>query len=175
MFINDFQAPEFCSKFRVHLNKKHFKNFERLINSVTPTGPVGRVINFVIPDELLSELKGENLSLFIDDSTTGAADGFAIDFLKLIINPKPCAYKGEFHLRVMKSDNKMPIAVAVVQIKGAGKFKTDGNSYIVVNNFNAGLVIGDVSAEGRIPKSAGFDLFSGGDIPGQKIYLDDIN
>lgn len=175
MFIDDFQAPEFCSKFRAYLNKQRFTDLERVINSVTQTGPVGKVINVVIPDELLSELKGENLSLFIDDSTTSAADGFAIDFVKLLINPKPYPYKGELHLRVMKSDDQMPIAGAVVEIKGTGKFKTDGNGYIVVNNLNAGLVICDVSAEGRIPKSAGFDVFSGGDIPEQEIYLDDIN
>jgi hypothetical protein len=84
MFIDDFQAPIFCSKFQVTLNGTRFVEAERVLNAIEQTGPVGKLVTLRVPEEFYSALSGGGrLELRVDD-VNGAADGFAFDFLRLV-------------------------------------------------------------------------------------------
>ena len=86
LFIDDFQAPTFCSRFQVTLGGKRFTEAEMVLNAIDQTGPVGKLVSIPIPEayfELIAN--GKDLSLLIDE-VTGAGDGFAIDFIRLLIN-----------------------------------------------------------------------------------------
>jgi uncharacterized protein YcfL len=85
LFVDDFQSPVLCSKFQAKLNNKRFIELERLLNALQQTGPIGKLINMKLPDEFLPMLRSDSLEILVDDPETDAGDGFAIDFIKLLI------------------------------------------------------------------------------------------
>ncbi|HRE38596.1 MAG TPA: hypothetical protein PK092_09130, partial [Chitinophagaceae bacterium] len=87
LFIDDFQAPALNSKFQVKINGLRFTEAEKLINRVNQTGPVGKLITIRLTPELLEKLKADSLVIAIDDPVSKQGDGYAVDFVKLLINP----------------------------------------------------------------------------------------
>lgn len=88
LFVDDFQ-PQYCgSVFQVWLNNRRAAFVESALNSLSQTGPVGRLLTLEVPPEFLNEIGVGTLTLKIDDPVTGQGDGFAIDFVKLLINPR---------------------------------------------------------------------------------------
>lgn len=88
MMLDDFQAPKWGTSFQVHINGKRLSYIEDIINKVEQTGPTGKLVQVgLLPEdnELFSTGK---VSIKIDDPVTGAGDGFAIDFIQILINPK---------------------------------------------------------------------------------------
>jgi outer membrane protein OmpA-like peptidoglycan-associated protein len=160
LFVDDFQSPSICSRFRVWFNDKRFSTVERILDGIDQTGPIGKLIYAKLPDELLSTLKKDKLIISIDDSTTYAADGYAIDFVKLLINPKPYAYTGPLKVVVKSSVDISPITNATVFIPGFGEAKTNSEGQAQINNLPAGLVIADFSANGFISRTKSFDVIA---------------
>ncbi len=160
MFIDDFQAPAFCSKWRVWFNGVRFAGLERILNNVLQTGPIGKVIIQPIPGELLPLLKKDKLVISIDDSTTKAGDGYAIDFVKLLIDPAPYQFKGPLSMRVINEAGE-PLAGCSVQLEGFPPAVTDANGVVTFESVNAGMVLVDFSMEGYLTQSAGLDVISG--------------
>ncbi len=115
IFIDDFQSPTFCSRFQVTLNGNRFAEFEKLINAIDQTGPVGKLISIPIPEEFYAAIQsGSPLSVTIDE-VTGAADGFAIDFIRLLVNRKrENSCKGSFKGIVQDRETERPVPGARV-------------------------------------------------------------
>lgn len=88
LFVDDFQAPVFKTKFIATVNGTRFAELEKLLNSLNQTGPVGKLVTVNFPPEMLEAVKSGTLSILIDDAVTGAGDGYAIDFARILINPK---------------------------------------------------------------------------------------
>lgn len=160
LFVDDFQAPVLCSKFQATLNGKRFIDLERILNLLNQTGPIGKFITVKIPDDLLPLLQQKELSLLIDDPSTGAGDGYAIDFLKLLINPKPLIYKGSIVGFVREKESGNPIANALVQVRGYGEVKTDAQGAFTMNNVPIGLNVAEASAAGFATGSEVFDVIA---------------
>ncbi len=159
MFIDDFQAPQYCSKFRVWFNGVRFSGLESTLNNVLQSGPVGKVIYQTIPEELLPLLRKEKLVISIDDSTTRAGDGYAIDFVKLLIDPSPYPYKGPLSLRVVNEEGE-PLAGCTVKVYGLPPAVTDADGRLTFESLNAGMVLVEFSREDYITTSFGLDVIS---------------
>ena len=115
IFVDDIQPVSFCSEFTVKLNGQTFTPLQTFINHLNQTGPIGRMLTVRIPDELLYLLEGDQLELEIDDFTTHAGDGFAIDFVKLLINEGVLAHSGSIDGNVYDSETGLPIMDAEVE------------------------------------------------------------
>uniref|UniRef100_UPI00307E2CD8 OmpA family protein n=1 Tax=Ignavibacterium sp. TaxID=2651167 RepID=UPI00307E2CD8 len=171
MFVDDFQSPTTCSRFRVWFNGKRLAPAEKIINSIDQSGPVGKIIYIKIPDDMLPLLKKDKLVLSIDDSTTYAGDGYAIDFIKLLINPKPYKYTGPLKVYVRNSTDQEPIKNAVVSVPEFGEVKTNSEGRARIDGLFAGLVIADFSAKGFISKTQSFDVIAGEEESEYEVWL----
>jgi len=174
MFVDDFQSPGTCSRFRVWLNGKRLLPAEKILEGIDQSGPIGKLVYIKIPDDILLQFKSDKLRISIDDSTTYAADGFAIDFIKFLINPKPYSYKGFLSVIVKSTSTTEPIKNAVVNVPDFGETKTDAEGRARINDIYAGLVIADFSAEGYISKTQSFDVIAGEENYETEVWLDPI-
>jgi len=174
MFVDDFQSPTICSRFRVWFNGKRFSAVEKILEGIDQTGPIGKIIYAKLPAELLPELKKDKLVISIDDSTTYAADGFAIDFIKLLINPKPYSFSGSLKVIVKSSVDSSPIKNAAVVVPDFGETKTNSEGQAQIKKLPAGLVIADFSAKGFISKTQSFDVIANEDSPEYEVFLDPL-
>ncbi len=146
-FIDDFQAPSMASKFQVKVNGLRFTEAEKMINRIDQSGPVGKLITIRLTPELLAKLDADSLIIAIDDPASKQGDGYAIDFVKLLINPK-IIYKGKVQGKIVDFDTREPIANATANIEDYGSTASDAEGNFVLENIPAGLNIIKGSAEG---------------------------
>ena len=107
IFLDDFQAPVFGSRFTATINGKRFYNFEKILNALNQTGPIGKLVTIEIPAELLTEFTKDIVEFLIDDPSTSIGDGYAIDFIKFLFNPKDALiYKGNLTGKVLNPDGE---------------------------------------------------------------------
>lgn len=140
IFIDDFQAPALESKFQVKINGLRFTEAEKMINRINQTGPIGKLITIRLTPELLQKLNGDSLVISIDDPVTKKGDGYAIDFVKLLINPK-IIYRGNVQGRILDAATRAPIASATATIEGYGVTTSDAEGNFVLQDIPAGLNI----------------------------------
>jgi outer membrane protein OmpA-like peptidoglycan-associated protein len=158
LFVDDFQAPTFKSRFQVSFNGVRFPEMEKTLNALNQTGPIGKVIYVRFTQEMLNELKGDALTISIDDPTTGAGDGYALDFAKLMVNVKDFLYRGTVPGRVVDDENGQPIPGAQVECAGFAQTKTDSAGAFSLARVPAGLAVIGASAPGYSSAQATLDV-----------------
>lgn len=172
IFIDDFQAPSFCSKFQLLINGKRFVEGEKLLNAIDQTGPVGKLISIPLTEEfypILSSAAG--ISILIDEST-GSADGFAVDFIRLLVNRKrENSCKGNIKGKVFIKDSETPVAGAKVFTSENIFVETNSNGEFEFNDIPTGLEVLGASAAGFTDGSGTADIGQGDDNPEVIIYL----
>jgi len=171
MFIDDFQAPDFCAKYRVWVNKQRFTDMEKIINLLRQGGPIGKFISVRFPQELLSVFQSDKLSIMIDDSTTGAFDGYAIDFVKVLINPKGLLYKGGIIGEVRDAETQEPLHDAIAEIRGYQTVQTNKEGTFTMNDVPIGLHVVEASARGYENNSIIYDIIADETQESQIVYL----
>ena len=165
MFIDDFQSPLMRSAYRATINGERAPFLERVLNAVEQTGPIGKLVTLEVPAEYLRLLAGGKLAIFIDDPTTGLGDGFAVDFVELLINPRKLRHVGNVSGTVRNKETAQPIAGAVVWAGGAESVTTDKDGRYALANVAAGLVVATASFSGFESGTKAGDLESGKTIP----------
>jgi outer membrane protein OmpA-like peptidoglycan-associated protein len=172
LFIDDFQSPSMCSKFQLILNGKRFVEGEKLLNAIDQTGPVGKLVSIPLTEDLYPMLaKGNGLTLLIDEST-GAADGFALDFVRLLINRKlENTCKGSVKGKVFEKDTENPIVGARVFTAENDAVITNSEGEFEMKNIPTGYEVLGASAEGYIDGAGTADIGQGDDNPELIIYL----
>ncbi|MDB6030622.1 MAG: hypothetical protein JWM16_960 [Verrucomicrobiales bacterium] len=140
IFVDDFQAPVWRANYRVLINDVRAPFLEEVINSLIQTGPIGRMITVAIPSNFLALVQSGTLSLNVDDVTTGAGDGYAIDFVKLLINPHQFSFTGAVSGLVLDSLNHT-VPHAVVTTSSGVKGFTDANGAYTLTGVPAGTVL----------------------------------
>jgi hypothetical protein len=93
--IDDFQALSWDSEFSVTLNGKDAPFIAELLNQVDQTGPTSYITSAIIPSGFFAEIASGKLVIAIDERT-GCGDGFAVDFVKLLVNYKQDVFTGSF-------------------------------------------------------------------------------
>lgn len=158
LFVDDFQSPTFQSRFQASFNGARFPEMEKTLNTLNQTGPIGKVIYVRFTQEMLEQLKGEMLAISIDDPTTGAGDGYALDFAKLMVNVKDFLYRGTVPGRVVDDETGKPIPGAQVECTGFAETKTDRNGAFSLSRVPAGLAVVQASAPGYSSAQASLDV-----------------
>jgi hypothetical protein len=150
MFVDDFQPIRIHSKFQTSINGIRAPFLDEVINSLDQTGPVGKLISVQIPNDYLYLLKSSLTSpangnstvmILIDDTTTGKGDGFAIDFVKLLINPKILSHTGTVSGMVTDSRTNKPLVGVKVSAGGIVEATTNFNGEYKLENVPAGLAV----------------------------------
>jgi hypothetical protein len=158
IFVDDFQAPRFCSSYQVTINGVRISMLEAVINSLLQTGPIGKLITVAIPEEHLDLVRTGKISIKFDDATTGAGDGYAIDFVKLLINPVGFAKTGKITGTVTDAATNAPIARCPVTASGSVAATTDTDGSYTLNAVPAGSVAVQASQAGYEKETKTVDL-----------------
>ena len=165
IFVDDFQAPVWWADYEVYLDSQRAPFLERIINQLAQTGPIGKILQVNIPLDGARGFKrylydGE-LSLKFDDTTTGAGDGYAIDFVKLLLNTKDLANKGHISGFVLDQHTLEPLENAEVTANASVVDYTDADGKYLLEDVLSGLVTIQTSAEGYGAKLFTVELDSG--------------
>ncbi|HEX5171462.1 MAG TPA: OmpA family protein [Cyclobacteriaceae bacterium] len=162
IFIDDFQAPTFCSKFVMTINGKRFIEGEKILNAIDQTGPVGKLIAIPVTEEFYPMLtQNKSISLYIDE-TTGAADGFAVDFIRVLINRKrenSCI--GSIVGKVLEKGSYEPIVKAKVLTTENIGVETNANGEFQMKSIPTGMQVLKASAKGYSDETATADVGEG--------------
>ncbi|MEK7676282.1 MAG: Ig-like domain-containing protein [Verrucomicrobiota bacterium] len=147
LFVDDFQASFWGSQFEVTLNGRRAPFLEALINNLLQTGPIGKLITVRVPNDFLSEVASGTLALRIDDTTTGAGDGYAVDFVKLLINPIGTFHAGSIS-GVVQDEAGQGLPGALVSAANVIETTTDEQGHYTLQPVPAGLTVVTVAKEG---------------------------
>ncbi|MBF0260152.1 MAG: carboxypeptidase regulatory-like domain-containing protein [Desulfamplus sp.] len=141
IFVDDFQAPVWCGAYEVTMNGMRVPELEQIINSLNQTGPIGKLITFQLPSYVVSSLKNSrSLGVLFDDTTTGAGDGFAFDFFRILFNPKDGVQKtGTVMGSVYDANTNKAISNASVSVNEMMDITTGSDGYFELMNVPAGL------------------------------------
>jgi outer membrane protein OmpA-like peptidoglycan-associated protein len=161
MFLDDFQAPVWHSRFQVSLNGTRIPSFEEAVNALEQTGPIGKLVTLKLLPEFWPILRTGTVKLLIDDPTTHAPDGYAIDFVRVLVNPHPYKYTVSVSGSVVDADTHRPIAGAMVSAALATA-SADAQGKFSLAGVPAGMVVAKASAAGYDDGVMPLDLPSGG-------------
>lgn len=157
-FIDDFQAPSMCSKFQITLNGKRYTEAERFFNAIDQTGPVGKLITIPIPEEFWPDLKALKLKIKVDEML-GTGDGFALDFIRILINRKrENTCRGDISGIVLDKETQEPIANAIVWTTENIQVKTDSEGRFQIKGIPTGLEIVSASKAGYLDNNVATDV-----------------
>ena len=160
IFVDDFQAPVWHSHFQFSLNGTRIPSFEDAINALDQTGPIGKLISLRLLPEYWPLLQSGTVKLLIDDPTTRMRDGYAVDFVRILVNPHTFKYQVSLDARVVDADTHNPIAGATVTA-ALQSAQTDKLGKCQMKGLPAGLVIAGASFPGYDENSVQVDLEAG--------------
>jgi len=158
LFADDFQAPVWKSSFQFSVDGKRLPYVEEILNSLKQTGPIGKLVNLGILPEDLALFADGKVEILIDDPLTGVGDGFAIDFVNLLINPKG-NYKctGTIYGVVM-DEQRNPISNASVNTNAFAETLSDKDGNFQFQDIPVGLIAVNASKNGYESASSMVEL-----------------
>lgn len=160
IFVDDFQPRPMHSHFQVSLNGTRIPSFEYAINSLDQSGPIGKLLTLRLLPEYWPLLKSGTVNLLIDDPTTHVPDGYAIDFVRILVNPHKFKYEVSLTATVTDADTHKPITGAMVSA-GLTSAAADSQGKCELKQLPAGLVVATASAPGYDENSVPVDLPAG--------------
>lgn len=171
--VEDFQSPKYCSRFRVWLNGNvRFTELEDILFRLNQTSPMSNIVTVNIPEKIFPLLKGQELSIMIDDSVSHAGDGFAIDFVKLVINRKKNINIGTIVGTVRAHETGLPIPGAIISILGKQVGTTDTNGDFKVDSVSAGMHLVAISTKKTPANVELMEVIEGETSNRLEVYLD---
>lgn len=172
LFIDDFQAPSFCSKYRFLINDKIFAEGEKIINAIDQTGPVGKLVSIQLPEEYFNALSDGKLLVIKIDEISGAGDGYAIDFIRLLINRKrENSCKGSITGWVKDAESEQAIVGATITTSENLIQKSGMDGKFEFKDIPIGFEVLTASAAGYIDGRSTADIGEGNENNEVYIYL----
>jgi OOP family OmpA-OmpF porin len=174
LFVDDFQSLRYASKFEFTIEDKRFIALESVLNSLNQTNQVGKLITLPLTPEFYGMLKTKDSIRILLDEVTGAGDGFAIDFMRLLVNKnnlKIC--KGNLKGKVLDKKTGMPVAGVNVS-SGASKIvKTNSKGEFEIRYIPTGLELIKATFKGYEDGFATTDIRKGVENDELIIYLNE--
>ncbi|MBV8374978.1 MAG: OmpA family protein [Candidatus Eremiobacteraeota bacterium] len=146
-FVDDFQPVPLHSHFQVTLNGTRLPNFEDAINQLDQTGPIGKLMTIELLPEYWPIVKSGAVNLLFDDPTTGKADGYAVNFARVLVNHQPWRYAVNISCTVVDAATQKPLSKADVEAADS-KAQTGANGNCSLSDVPAGLVSVNAAAIG---------------------------
>lgn len=159
IFVDDFQAVSFGNRYRVWLNGNRYPMLEALLNSLRQSGPVGKLVTIELLPEYQGFLREGRMQLVIDDSLTHTGDGYALDFLRVLVNPKALP-TGALSGQVKDEETGKPVPGAEVTVANQ-HMTTDDKGKFSFPAVPAGLVYVTAYKSGYGPAAGDADLVAG--------------
>lgn len=158
MFVDDFQAPVFGSYFQVSVDGKRLTYLEEVINSLRQTGPIGKMVTMGIMQEDIHLFNDGNVELFIDDPLTGAGDGYAIDFVQILLNPK-----GEYlcigNIKgIVKDENGNLLQDVILSANNVVNTTSSAGGTFELNEMPIGLIVVSAQKTGYCTQNVAIEL-----------------
>lgn len=141
LFADDFQAPVWGTVFRVWINGVEVPTLATTLNALNQTGPIGKLVTVELLPEQLGLLREGKLDLRIDDPDHDVADGFALDFVRLLINPKPWRYTGVVRGTAFDDETGEPLAGVLVSASNTAQVTTGQDGRFTLEGVPAGLAV----------------------------------
>jgi len=158
LFVDDFQATTHGSRFRASWDDQDAPFLADALNPLDQNGPIGKLLTARVPAELVPALADGRLKLRIDDPDTGAGDGYAIDFVRLLINPKVLEHVGTVAGEVTDAASGAPLAGVELSATGVALATTDDAGRFALADVPAGLAVVTARAPGYRPATLTVDL-----------------
>jgi OOP family OmpA-OmpF porin len=160
MFLDDFQAPVWHAHYQVTLNGTRIPTFEAAVNSLEQTGPTGKLVSLKLLPEYWPLLRSGTVKLLIDDPSSHAPDGYAIDFVRILVNPHPFQYGVSLAASVVDADKHTPVASATVTA-AITTASTNAKGECLLKDLPAGLATASAIAPGYDAVVIPVDLVAG--------------
>lgn len=158
MMLDDFQSPVWGTSFQFHINEKRLQYVENILNSLNQTGPTGKLVQIGILPEDFELFESGSVSISIDDPINDAGDGFAIDFVQLLINPTS-QYKCNGKIRgIVKNEQNKPLEGVLVSANGLVQALSAADGSFELNEVPVGIISLLANKEGYQPTSENFEL-----------------
>ena len=157
IFVDDFQASLFHADWQASFDGRDAPFLSEVINALNQTGPIGKLVTVEIPGDFLNEIKDGSLSIVVNDTTTGAGDGYAIDFGKLLLNVSALEFTASVTGTVTAASSSLSLPNALVRIVSSSGYSTSDGNYLITE-VPTGLVMMEVSCSGYISQTRIIDL-----------------
>jgi len=174
LFVDDFQGIMWGANWIATFDGVNADFLTNIIMSLVQTGPIGKIITAQIPADFLQYIADGSLEIKIDDTTTGAGDGYAIDFVKLLINPKGYTYVGTIQGNITNSQNGTKITNALVTDSYVHDYSSSIGNF-VIGGVPAGQVLINVNKSGYTAQSLIIDLVHGATVTQDFVLVSDPN
>ena len=161
LFVDDFQAPVHENRFKVSLDGQNAPDLAATINRLQQTGPIGKLLTVQLLPEYLKLLADGKLAVLADDPDTNAGDGFAFDFVRLLINPKPWKYAGTVRGIAVEAGTGTPLPGVLVSAANVKQMQTNAEGKFELSGVPAGLVVTSASHPDYLGDSEQADLEAG--------------
>ena len=162
IFVDDFQAPSFGNRYQVTLDGEDAPYIAEALNTLRQRGPIGKLVTLQILPEHLHLLVDGELQLLIDDPHTDVGDGYAIDFVRLLINPRAVAGGALVAGTVVDKKTGEPIRGALVSAASVVENVTGEAGEYRLENVPAGLAVLNASHPEYKSASLSHDVAAGG-------------
>lgn len=140
IFVDDFQAPVWRASYTVTIDSVRVPFLENIINSLAQTGPIGKMISANVPSEYLYLFEDGQVSFRFDDYTTGAGDGYAIDFVKILINKAKLGQYASVTGTIVESGTNNPLDSVLVTANGIREIYTGIDGTYTIDSIPAGYI-----------------------------------
>lgn len=141
LFADDFQAPVWGTVFRVWINGTEVPTVATTLNALSQTGPIGKLVTIELLPEQLNLLREGKFELKIDDPNHDVADGFALDFARILINPKPWRYTGVVNGIAIDEQSGAPLEGVLVSASNTVQMTTGKDGNFTLSGVPAGVAV----------------------------------
>jgi hypothetical protein len=156
IFMDDLQPKSWGSKWVLSLNGQPMERVSALLNVLDQSGPIGKLITLLLPEEF-EWVSDTDLEILIDDSETGVGDGYAIDFVRLLIGAgdplRPANVEG-----VVRGHYTLEPLAGVRVSSGMVSALTGDDGTFRLENIFAGLVVVEAERRGYLNGYGSLDV-----------------
>ncbi|HRO62432.1 OmpA family protein [Thermomonas sp.] len=164
LFVDDFQARVWGATYRVWINGTEVPVVATTLNALDQTGPIGKLVTVELLPEQIGLLREGKFELRIDDPSHDVADGYALDFVRILINPKPWRYTGTVHGIVIDEQSGAPLAGVLVSASNTAQMTTGADGNFTLSGVPAGLAVVSGSHPDYQVATEAADLVAGDDV-----------
>lgn len=161
LFVDDFQSPSMKSRFRAWIDGRELDDVAVVLNALDQTGPIGKLLTLQLLPEYIDTVRDGRLVIRIDDPDHNAGDGYAFDFVRLLVNPKGYRHTGTVRGIAVDTKAGRPLAGVLVSAGNVVQGLSDDKGGFVLENVPAGLVVTTGSKPDYSADSEAADLVSG--------------